>query len=103
MVGGKVIEVCNVPDRPDVLFVNVANRPYSKVETCGVLVENNENSRKIEIGDSLWWQGGFCMWTPQANAGGIDDGIGCGESYDIKIPKRSGSGVTFESVCEKGD
>lgn len=95
MIGGKVIEVCNVPNRPDVLFVNVADRPYSKIETCGVLAENNETSRKIQIGDSLWWQCGFCYWTPQGTRGekkGID--------YDIAIPKRSGSGVTFESVSE---
>lgn len=97
MIGGRVIEVCNVPGRMEVLFVNVAHRPYSNVETCGVLVENNENSRKIEIGDSLWWQGGVCMWTPQANTG-KDTGVGCGTLFDIQIPKRSGSGVTFESL-----
>jgi hypothetical protein len=95
MIGGKVIEVCNVPGRPDVLFVNVADRPYKKLETCGVLVENNETSRKIEIGDSLWWQCGICYWTRQDKKGHSGKS---GVDYDIAIPKRSGSGVTFESV-----
>jgi len=97
MIGGKVIEICNVPNRPDVLFVNVADRPYSKIETCGVLVENNETSRKIQIGDSLWWQCGYCYWTPCGPRGesGVDF---WSRPEDVKIPKRSGSGVTFESV-----
>lgn len=91
MVGGHVLEVCNVPGRPDVLFVNVGDRPYKKLETCGVLCENNETSQKIEIGDSFWWQGAFCYWSPQNSAG----------TGDIKILKRSGAGVTFESVCKQ--
>lgn len=98
MIGGRVIEICNVPNRPDVLFVNVADRPYSKIETCGVLVENNETSRKIEIGDAMWWQCGYCYWTPQGTCGGKT-----GIDYDIAIPKRSGSGVTFESVSKNSN
>jgi len=93
MIGGMVIECCEVPGRPDVLFVNVADRPYSKLETCGVLVEKNENSLKIQIGDSLWWQSGSCYWTPWQSM----------NQRDIAIPKRSYSGVTFESIQEKID
>lgn len=93
MIGGKVIEVCEVPYRPDVLFVNVADRPYSKIETCGVLVENSIRAQHIEIGDYLWWQCGLCFWTPQ-DATGTKTGV----DFDIPIKKRSGSGVTFESV-----
>lgn len=92
MVGGKVLEVCEVPNRPDVLFIEVVDRPYSKLEKCGVLIENNETSQRIQIGDSMWWQSGWCYWTPQGSEGK------CGIDYDIKIPKRSGSGVTFDSV-----
>ena len=95
MIGGKVIEVCNVPHRSNVLFVNVAERPYKRTDTCGVLVENNETSQKIEIGDSLWWQCGYCYWTPQ-NSERKKENV----DFDIKIPKRSGSGVTFESVSK---
>lgn len=98
MIGGKVIEVCDVPKRQDVLFVNVADRPYSKIETCGVLVENNATSRKIEIGDSLWWQCGVCYWTRQDKVGHNGK---TGVDFDIPIPKRSGSGVTFDGVSKK--
>jgi len=95
MIGGKVIEVCDVPGRPDVLFVNVADRPYKKIETCGVLVEKNKVSGQIQIGDTLWWQSGNCYWTPQ----GTTDGR-CGVDIDIIVKKRSGSGVTLESVSK---
>ena len=90
MVGGTVLEVCDVPNRPDVLFVNVGDKPYTKLETCGVLVENNHNAREIQLGDSLWWQGEFCYWTPQDKS-----------THDVPIAKRSYSGVTYESVCRK--
>ena len=95
MIGGKVIEVCEIPYHLDVLFVNVADRPYGKIETCGVLVEKNVKSLQIEIGDSLWWQCGYCYWTPQ-NSKRKKENV----DFDIKIPKRSGSGVTFESVSK---
>lgn len=89
MIGGTVLEVCNVPNRPEVIFVNVGDRPYSFLETCGVLVENNEKSQGIEIGDSLWWQSGHCYWTPMDR-----------RESDIKIKKVGYSGVTFDSVSE---
>lgn len=100
MVGGKVIEVASHPERLDVLFVNVADKPYSKVETCGVFVERNETSERIRVGDSLWWQSEVCYWTPkerlpdyESRHGDMIDMFG-GVDYDIKIPKKSYSGVT---------
>lgn len=72
MVGGKVIEVCDVPEMPERLFVDVADRPYGKVETCAIYVENNETSMSIAIGDSLWWQGRTAYWTPQDHMQGTD-------------------------------
>ena len=92
MIGGTVTEICNVPGRPEVLFVEVAERPYSKVEKCGVLCENNEHSQKIQIGDSFWWQSGLCHWTPQ------DQSVS-----DFPIRKIGYSGVTFESVQKSGN
>lgn len=101
MVGGKVIEVCNVPGRNGVLFVNCADRPYKKIETCAILVEDNETSQKIQVGDSLWWQGWWAMWTPQASVS--KDNAKCGVDYDIRIPKVSGSGITLETAMGKSD
>lgn len=88
MVGGRVIEVCGYSDRPDVLFVDVADRPYSRIETCAVNVERNETSERIEVGDSLWWQCGWCYWTPQNS-----HRQKCGVDFDIKIPKVGYSGI----------
>lgn len=91
MVGGTVIEVVDIPDRPDVLFVDCADMPgrYSrKPDTCAILVERNENSEKIQVGDKIWWHGRFAMWTPRDNEGSRG-----GVDYDIKIPRVGYSGV----------
>lgn len=97
MVGGEVVEVASHPERLDVLFVNVVEKPYSNVRTCGVFVERNQVSERIRVGDSLWWQCGICYWTPKENkekyAGRTDEMLG-GTDYDIKIPKKSYSGVS---------
>lgn len=108
MIGGKVIEVADVPDRPNVIFVDVRD----KYDTCAILVERNKNSERIEIGDSLWWQGGWAMWTPQANTGSCCNSPdnhpevysckgGCGVRYDIKMPRVGYSGVLHPSRKEQ--
>ena len=96
MVGGKVIEVVSQDGR---LWVNVRDINYPKA-TCAIYVERNETSERIKPGDSLWWQGGVAMWTPQEYAS-----VGCqhrehidctgraGVDYDIQIPRLSYSGV----------
>ncbi len=91
MVGGIVIEVANVPDRPDVLYVDCRDRTYSK-DTCAIYIENNEISQKIEIGDNIWWQCNYAMWTP---SGSIKSK--CGVDYDIKINRVGYSGVKYPS------
>jgi len=58
MVGGRVIEVCEFKDK---IFVDTRD----KNNTCGVFMEKNSNSLQIQIGDSVWWQCGYCYWTPQ--------------------------------------
>jgi hypothetical protein len=83
MVGGKVVEVCDVPEMPERLFVDVADMPYGKVERCAIYVEKSEQSQRIQIGDSIWWQGRNAYWTPQ-----------CGtQGEDIPIPRIGYSGV----------
>jgi hypothetical protein len=39
----------------------------------------------MQIGDSLWWQGGICYWTPKANR--TMDGGRDGGDYDIRLKK----------------
>lgn len=98
MVGGTVIEVCDIPNRPDCLYVNCMDRQSgsNKRDECAIVVEKNENSVEIEIGDKIWWQAGFAMWTPQGVRGYSDCGtIGHqqGIAWDIRIPKIGYSGV----------
>ena len=96
MVGGTVVEVASHPERLDVLFVNVVEKPYSNVQSCGVFVERNQMSERIRVGDSLWWQSETCYWTPKENKemyAGRTDVMRCGIDRDIKIPKKSFSGV----------
>lgn len=100
MIGGRVIEVAEVPDRPDVLFVDVADRPYRTVETCAIYVERNEQSLQIEVGDTVWWHGRLAMWTPQSNIGyHLHDDAQQGVDFDIKIPRIGYSGVQHPSRC----
>lgn len=100
MVGGKVIEVAEVPGRPEILFVDCADMPRGrrKPDTCAIYVERNKTSEQIQIGDSLWWQGPYAMWTPQRNRMVETEaerrGLKCGVDYDIKIPRVGCSGVT---------
>jgi len=89
MVGGKVIEVCDIPGR-DELWVNCADFRQGRKhpDTCSVLVERNADSEQIQIGDKLWWQGGKCYWTPQDES-----------RVEVPIRKIGGSGVTYETAC----
>lgn len=93
MVGGKVIEVAEVPGRPEVLYVDCADMPsgWRKPDTCAIMVERNQASERIQIGDSLWWQGRSAMWTPQENCGKPDGRQGV--DFDIIIPRVGYSGV----------
>ena len=95
MVGGVVIGISR---RAEQTHVHVADCPhYPKHErgecpnpdTCCVYTDEIKvrDGQRIEIGlgDSFWWQGGYCMWTPKENRdkseakGGVD--------YDIKRTK----------------
>ncbi len=88
MVGGIVIEVCDIPKQPDWLWVNTASRQRPR-EQCSVLVAKSVDAEQIQIGDSLWWQGGVCYWTPADKS-----------RIEVQLAKIGGSGVTYESVCQ---
>lgn len=98
MVGGVVIEVAEVPDRPTILFVDCVERRSagSKPQTCAIFVEKNENSLQIQIGDSLWWQGRLAMWTPYKIAQATAK-LKQGVDFDVQIPRVGYSGVTHPS------
>jgi hypothetical protein len=80
MVGGKVIETIILNDE---VWVNARdNYPPRKPDECAIYVERNSDSERIAVGDSIWWQGGWAMWTPASR-----------EFADRKIPRASYSGV----------
>lgn len=99
MVGGIVIGITRSEGRT---HVNVADCPHHpkhgrgdecpRPDTCCVYVMErrciNRNREQlgetvtIEVGDSLWWQAGFCMWTPKHSPRKK-----CGVDYDIHLPK----------------
>lgn len=100
MVGGVVIGITR---RDGNAHVNVADCPHypkhgvksESVEgcphpdTCCVytdeLKERTGERIEVGIGDSLWWQGGCCYWTPKANRG-LPNSRG-GVDYDIALKK----------------
>ena len=90
MVGGRVIETIVLPEK---VWVNVRDGEprKSKNNECAIYVEKNAKSHCISEGDSLWWQGGFAMWTPAHKRD--QKGGKCGVDYDIEIPRRGYSGV----------
>lgn len=98
MVGGVVIEVAEVPERPTILFVDCAERQSvgGKLQTCAIYVEKNANSLQIQIGDSLWWQGRLAMWTPYKIVQAAAE-LKQGVDFDVQIPRVGYSGVTHPS------
>lgn len=66
MIGGVVIEACDVPDRGDGIrriYVECKDMTYGDVG--GVHVEKSADADQIQPGDSVWWQGRTVFWTPQ--------------------------------------
>ena len=75
-VGGRVVAV--VPISPAKWWVNTKDTHSH----CAVYVD--PQGQVIAPGDSLWWQGGKCYWTPMDRPFGASD---------IELPKIGYSGV----------
>lgn len=78
MVGGKVREIVEQENR---IWLDVQDVIYPK-DFCALYIERNKDSEQIQIGDSVWWQGKFLLWTPKD-----------GSREDVEIPRLSYSGV----------
>jgi hypothetical protein len=76
MVGGKIIKVVQLPDST---WVNCEEHGYyydksgkrcaSHYDQCAIRIERNT---EVKVGDSLWWQGPWAMWTPKPDDGRED-------------------------------
>ncbi len=103
MVGGVIIGLTHsTRDANPIVHVNVADCPHhpkhgikaESVEGCphpdtccvytdGLLEDGTKAAMKV--GDSFWWQGGRCYWTPKENR--TKPGGKCGTDYDIVLMK----------------
>jgi hypothetical protein len=86
MVGGKVIERLTFEGKK--VWINCQDNCGTR---CALYVVRDENSEKIKVGDTLWWQGEFAMWTPKENVRKVN--VKAGVDYDIKIKRIGYSGV----------
>ena len=85
MVGGVVVDIATVS--PKRVWVGTKEPRAYRDETVGVYCDPQGES--IQVGDALWWQGGWCMYTPRVHPDGRSD---------VKLPKLSGSGVAKPEV-----
>jgi hypothetical protein len=83
MVGGIVTQTIVLADK---VWVD-CEEPDSPSKSA-IYVERNATSERIQPGDTVWWQGGYAMWTPYGT-----NGTRCGKDYDIKIRRIGFSGV----------
>jgi hypothetical protein len=83
MVGGRIV---SIQPEPDHIRIIVAQKPYGRHEFMGVNVA--KTGHPLKFGDSLWWQGGDCMWTPQDGSYREDTVIPkVGYSYSVGVTR----------------
>ena len=99
MVGGVIVGLTKKAD--GLTHVNVADCPHhprhdiraegcKHPDECCVYTDakfSNGKVANLKVGDSFWWQGGKCYWTPQANRRLSDERSRCGVTYDIPMRK----------------
>lgn len=95
MVGGSVVDVRVVDSSK--LFVMCQDRTYG--DRCAIHVGRCERADRIQVGDSLWWQGFKAFHTPAANrlpeAQSQRHGHRQGVDFDIELTKIGYSGIRY--------
>lgn len=86
MVGGFIVQILDVGE---VLWVNCQGTGSEQRERCAVYCSKTPEAEHMKLGDSFWWQSGYCYWTPADRS-----------QVDVAIPKRSGSGVRRPQVYQ---
>jgi len=95
MVGGVIVGLSFPGER---VHVHVADCPHypkhgrgdecPRPETCCVYTDaklEDGTVAALKVGDSFWWQGGLCYWTPKENRGKHD--ARGGVDFDIRMKK----------------
>lgn len=102
MVGGIIVGLTDLGNKMHVTVAECPHWPKHCIEerpdqrricphpdTCSVYTDGRKikdgERVSMSIGDSFWWQGGLCMWTPQENT--KHEGGKCGVDYDIELKK----------------
>lgn len=81
MVGGIIIDIVKINDAKWWLnCVETGLGSGAGKNTCAIYVD--PLNARIEVGDSLWWQGSYAYWTRA-------DGV----STDVRLPRIGFSGV----------
>lgn len=99
MIGGTIIDIVDLATK---MYINVIDENCHIVNKCAIYIERNENSLKMKIGDSVWWQDDYVMWTPKASIDRYNNEhfVECGVDYDIKIPRIGYIGLDKSKVDE---
>ena len=93
MIGGRVIEACDVPDRGDGkrrVYVECKDVTYGDVG--GIHVEKCADADAIQPGDTVWWQGRSVYWTPQDRS-----------RVEVEIPRVGLCGMRHPYAVESED
>lgn len=76
MVGGTVINIVRLEDSTWVqceerttYYNSKGQRSRQFSDTCAIRVKD---AKQMKIGDKLWWQGPWAMWTPKPDDGRED-------------------------------
>jgi hypothetical protein len=82
-VGGLIVDVVEVdPHRWWINTIDPHDLSGPEPGRRTVAVYCDPLSERPAVGDSLWWQAGWCMWTPADRS-----------RADVKLPKIGYSGV----------
>ncbi len=73
-VGGTIVDI--VRRSPERWWINTLDRHELPSIERTVAVWCNPKGESIDVGDSFWWQGGSCYWTPQDRS-----------RQDVELPK----------------
>lgn len=91
MIGGTVVGIAR---RPECALLHVEDRRPDEQRGCFEsdairVVEVNRKTGKricIGLGDCIWTQGGWALWTPMENMARADKKLRCSVDFDIQLP-----------------
>lgn len=94
MVGGVIVEVAEIPQDRDTLYVDCHAMVGGIPRNCAVLVKRSPGYPDISFGDWLWWRGRNAYWTPAMEIKNKQKGgFATGATFDIPVKLAAAPGV----------